>query len=55
MCNFELNKDFIDSMQKKTVKEKKGKFGFNKIKAFALEKDSLVSTLQGEVINCMQI
>lgn len=55
MCNFELNKDFIDSMQKNCKRKKKGKFGFNKIKAFALEKDSLVSALHGEVINCMQI
>lgn len=50
MCNFELNKDFIDSMQKR---KKVGKFDFNKIKVFALEKDSLFSTLFGKIKNCM--
>lgn len=49
MCNFVLNKDFKDSMQK----EKIAKFDFNKIKVFALEKDSLVSTPCVEVKNCM--
>lgn len=43
-------KDFIDSMQKR---KKRAKFDFNKIKVFALEKDSLVSTLRGEIKNCM--
>lgn len=50
MCNFVLNKDFIDSIQKK---KKTAQFDFDEIKVFALEKDSLVSTPCGEIKTCM--